>query len=79
MLPTNSSPIPSVTLDQRKALVWIRKRQPTPFPSTKDPDAPKHEMMRDLIRAGLVGMNPNRKAFDVPRFCLTAKGNEVLG
>lgn len=79
MQPTNSYPIPTVTLDQRKALLWVRKHQPTPFGSTKDPDAPKHDTMRDLARLGLIQMNPARRPYDAPRFCLTPKGNEVLG
>ena len=68
-----------VTLEQRRALVWVKKHQPTGFPSTKLPDAPKHATMRGLIRAGLLCMNPNRKAYDVPRFCLSPQGEQALG
>ena len=78
MQPTNSSS-PMLTLDQRLALLWVRKRQPTDFGSTKDPKAPRHETMRDLIRAGLVQMNPNRRPYDSPRFCVSPLGVEVLG
>lgn len=77
MQPTNS--LLMVTLEQRLALLWIKKRQPTGFGSIKDPAAPKPETMRGLIRAELVHMDPNRKPFDSPRFCLTHKGNEILG
>ena len=79
MQQTNSSPTPVVTLDQRRALLWMRKHQPTPYPSTRDPDAPSHRTLSSLLRAGLIHFDPNRKKFDSPRFCLTARGNEVLG
>lgn len=78
MQPMNSS-LPTVTLEQRLGLLWVRKHQPTGLPSTKDPDAPKRRTLIGLIRLGLVQPDPKRRRFDSMTYCLTDRGGEILG
>lgn len=67
-----------MSLERRLALLWVRKHQPTPMGSSKDPDAPPRRVMIDLVRLGLIQFDPNRKPFDSPTYCLTARGHEAL-
>lgn len=78
MQPMNSS-IPLLSLDQRKALLWVKARQPTDFPSVRDKTAPTFALMFSLIRLGLIQMDPNRRQYDSPRFCLTERAETALG
>jgi len=73
MQPTNSLPVP--TLEQRLALLWIRKHQPVAPPLS---EVPRRVRIR-LYQLGLIQFDPNRRQFDTVQYCLTDKGNEVLG
>ena len=74
-----NSSLPTVTLEQRLALIWVHKHQPTPFGSSKDPNAPPRRAMVDLVRLGLIHFAPERKPFDPPIYSVTPTGREVLG
>lgn len=78
MQPMNSS-LPILSVEQRLGLLWVRKHQPTPMGSSKDPHAPPRRVMVDLVRRGLIEFDPRRKPFDSPTYCVTKRGAEVLG
>jgi hypothetical protein len=63
-----------VTLEQRRALVWIRDRQPVMPPI----DAVPAPIRIALLRSGLIHFDPNRKRYDSPRYCLTDAGHNAL-
>lgn len=63
------------TLDERLALLWLRKHQPAGW---YEQGAPPSRMRTHLLRAGLIQINPNRKRFDPVTFCLTQAGQEAL-
>lgn len=74
MQPMNSS-LPTMTLERRLALIFIRDHQPVMPPVAK---VPPHIRI-GLLRAGLIEFDPKRKRFDPPAYCLTARGREALG
>ena len=71
-------PVTTLTLERRRALLWVKQHQPTQFPSSRDTSAPTHRTIIELKQEGLIGLDPTRKRFDTIRFCLTEAAEQVL-
>lgn len=71
------SPTP-LRLDERKALLWVRKHQPTPGTHYRDPDAPSRPVLLALIQRGLIGLWPGRRRYDPLTYSLTEAGQKAL-
>ena len=46
-----------MSLEERRALLWFRKHQPTDWPRYRDPDSPSRRTFEGLVKAGLVAMD----------------------
>jgi hypothetical protein len=73
-MPLMNSSTPLLTLEQRKALIWIKEHQPVVPPLAIVPS----RLRIGLAQAGLIQFDPNRRRFDAPRFCLTEAGLRAL-
>jgi hypothetical protein len=69
-----NSSTPTLTLEQRVALVWIRDHQPVMPPPNKVPS----RVRVHLLRSGLIHFDPNRRLFDPVTFVLTDAGRRAL-
>ena len=76
MQPTNSvtTSQPLLTLDERKALVWIRDNQPCVPPLSKVPN----RVRVGLLQRGLIQFDPKRQRFDSVTYVLTEAGKAAL-
>jgi hypothetical protein len=70
--------IAPLNLEERKALLWLRKHEPTTYPRFNDPDCPTHRVLVRLMHGGLIELWPGRKRFDPLTYSLTQKGKEAL-
>jgi hypothetical protein len=68
---------PMLTLEQRRALLWIRSKQPTVI-SVFDPGAPGGKTREFLLTEGLIALDPQRKRHDPLVYSLTDKGEAAL-
>jgi hypothetical protein len=67
-----------LTLDERKALVWFRSRQPTRWPVHLDGATPPRKVFDQLVIRQLIHLDPNRKRFSPPSYVLTEAGRREL-
>ena len=64
-------------IDDRKALLWIKEHQPTPWSSL--PGAPKRGVMTRLIKAHLVEFHRSKqRRLDPVTFVLSPSGKKAL-
>jgi hypothetical protein len=73
-----NSPATLLNLEKRRALLWVRKRQPIGMPPPNDRAAPPRRILIDLVRDGLICFAPDRKRFDPPTYVLTDAGERAL-
>ena len=64
-----------ISIDERKALLWLRRNQPSTWNAS---DAPPARMRLKLIHQGLVSFWPGRQRFDPISYSLTDRGEKVL-
>ena len=74
----NTTPNASLSLEQRRALLWVKKNQPTAFPALNKQSPAARRALIDLVRLGLISLDPMRKAFDPPLYVMTDKGKAAL-
>ncbi|MEH2525815.1 hypothetical protein V1288_003724 [Bradyrhizobium sp. AZCC 2176] len=66
-----------LSLEERRALLWVRANQPAVM-SRLTPGAPTTKTRIALVQEGLIAFAPDRNRFDPPAYCVTAKGEEAL-
>jgi hypothetical protein len=67
-----------LSLEHRRALLWIRANQPARMVTPHEPGVPSSRTRVELLKAGFIEFIPARERFDPVSYCLTRAGEEAL-
>jgi hypothetical protein len=72
-----STPLPNLSLEERRALLWFRANQPVQI-RLMTPGAPRPHIRQALLERKLIAFDPSRKRYDPIVYCLTPEGEKAL-